>query len=286
MSSIARSARGAFPYPELPRRAVAVPAPPAAARRRVAATASCCMCMARRSRPRCRSRTASMAAPGATNCAPPASMSGAWISTATAIPIHIPPCPNRRMDASRSALRRMPAGRSNRLCVSSVIGSHAMSGFPSSRIPGARSRPVASPHVVRAGRAAGAVRCHRSSRRQPRRRAIRPGVWFRSRINGSASPRRCRPANRRCCPAAISPNGASAIWTAIRPAGRERRPASDAERSMARHRPRLGRRSRLRSRARAGAGGDHSRRMGQHVHRCRRRLAVRRIHMRHRSGAT
>ena len=71
--------------------------------------ASCSMCTARRFRPHCRSRTASTAARGATNCARRAFMSGASISMATVIRTRIPPCRSRRTTASRSAWRMMPA---------------------------------------------------------------------------------------------------------------------------------------------------------------------------------
>ena len=191
----------------------------------VAAAASCCMCMARRSRPRCRSRTASMAARGVTNYAPRASMSGVSIFMATAIRIRIPPCRRRRMDASRSAPRRMPANNSNRLCGSSVsitrssgfrIIAHSwgtiVAGRFAARCPSLVDRLVLFGAIARRNG-------------ELRRRTARRGVWFRCRINGSASPRKCRPANCPCCRADISPNGANASWTATRPAGRERRPA-------------------------------------------------------------
>ena len=64
------------------------------------------------------------------------------------------------------------------------------------------------------------------------------------------------------------------------PASRTRTPPGvQTPSGLVRHRLRLGRRSCLRASTCARAGGDHSRRVGQHVQRCRRGLAVRRVHV-------
>ena len=147
-----------------------------------------------------------------------ASMSGDSTFMATATRIRIPACLNRQRGVNHSAARMTPAGSWNKPRVSSASITRP-SGFPSSRIPGARSSPAALPHAARSWSTGWCCSGPSHAEMARPRRAIRHGGSSRCRISGSASPRRCRQTSRPCCRAGILPNGASAIWTATRRAG-------------------------------------------------------------------
>ena len=145
-ASLARSARGPFPHPEQPRRAVAVPAPSAAARsaspQRVVlyvhgATFPSALSIAHRFDGR--SWRDELCAAGL-RCL---GSGFSWLRHSDPYPaMSAPPEGREPLCTAEDASQQL-----NRQCGSSV-GITRSSGFRSSRIPGARSWPVASPHAA------------------------------------------------------------------------------------------------------------------------------------------
>ena len=128
---------------------------------------------------------------------------------------------------TRAALHRggcQPAVRTGRAV--HLSASHRRADFHHRAFVGHDRRRSLRCTLPWSGRSAGAVRRHRAARaavRRSRLSGLASGFAAGSVAalhRGGAIRRSCL-----CCRVAISPNGASAIWTAIRPAGRERRPA-------------------------------------------------------------